>query len=406
MKKLLAIVLIPVLLWGGCAVIHHFRCTIPSVDFDAARPAVEAIGNTDNKSRRGDVIFVHGLGGDSHGTWTNGAFYWPNALAKAHPDIGVWALNYDSSVSDWFGQTMPIEDRSKNLLVKLRAEGIGEYRIVFVCHSLGGIVVKQMLNHGDTLNNSDFHAISSNTRGVVFLGTPNSGADIASALDRLAPIFRTNITQEQLRRNAPILRNLNDWYRENSEKLELENLAFFENWAVCGSPIVDAASANPGITGVTPVACDADHFGICKPPNDGDYIYKTVWNFIDQRAIPVPTRYNIDISDFILEYKKAKEDGARLDAFKRLHVNQEVVWNATIRQIFHDKKKPGLLIGASSSTKISDCVLASFRPWDFKTAFKIGDTIRLRGVIKKESNLAGAILQECREIEDESASIP
>src|SRR5262249_32066221 len=145
-----------------------------------------------------------------------------------------WSVTYAAHASDWLGDTMPIEDRSKNLLEALSAAGLGEKPIVFIAHSMGGILVKQMLNDSYTKasENDDWKNIAPHTRGVVFLGTPNSGSSVATLagyLTKLSPEFRLNITQAQLEANAPMLRDLNIWYRNRVDELKIKTKVFYEN---------------------------------------------------------------------------------------------------------------------------------------------------------------------------------
>ena len=130
------------------------------------------VGGTKAPNRRADVIFVHGLGGDAKSTWQGGnaAFFWPESLGKKFPDIGVWSISYDAYPSEWLGGTMPIVDRSKALLELIRLNELGTRPVVFVGHSLGGIVVKQILRDAFTQNNDDWEGIGDETEGVVFLG--------------------------------------------------------------------------------------------------------------------------------------------------------------------------------------------------------------------------------------------
>ena len=47
-------------------------------------------------------MFIHGLGGDSFGTWRDGtddANLWPRWLGEEFPDVGVWSLGYAASLS-------------------------------------------------------------------------------------------------------------------------------------------------------------------------------------------------------------------------------------------------------------------------------------------------------------------
>ncbi|KAF8243164.1 hypothetical protein K440DRAFT_614045 [Wilcoxina mikolae CBS 423.85] len=54
--------------------------------------------------------------------------------------------------------------------------------IIFVCHSLGGIVVKRALIYSSTCNishNPELRSIKVSTYGIIFLGTPHMGANLA-----------------------------------------------------------------------------------------------------------------------------------------------------------------------------------------------------------------------------------
>jgi hypothetical protein len=97
-----------------------------------------------------------------------------------------------------------LKDYSRNLLNSLRAISEGEQRpIIFVCHSLGGIVCKQVSNsklmhlrESDLLealvlaheDNHLYGDILSATSGIVFFGTPHrgsKGADIGKVVGRV-----------------------------------------------------------------------------------------------------------------------------------------------------------------------------------------------------------------------------
>jgi len=75
-----------------------------------------------------------------------------------------------------------------------RTEGEKTKPIIFIAHSLGGIVIKDALN---PLRNEDtfFNEIFPATKGVMFLGTPHQGSSIASSgtiAFKLSKIFLKN----------------------------------------------------------------------------------------------------------------------------------------------------------------------------------------------------------------------
>ena len=77
---------------------------------------------------------------------------------------------------------MNVFERAANLLELLAGHGIGNRPIVFVTHSLGGILTKLLLRKSLDASDSDWKRISESTRLVVFLSTPHSGSALAKVL--------------------------------------------------------------------------------------------------------------------------------------------------------------------------------------------------------------------------------
>lgn len=245
------------------------------------------VSGYENHERIGDVIFVHGLDGDQHTTWHPAGkpeMFWPAILGRDLPQIGVWSLGYDAHSLLLGGYTMPLFDRANNILALLEANLVGFRPTVFVCHSLGGLLVKQMLRNASTYSSEAWQRISLNARAIVFLSTPHAGSGLASWLQYvhllLPPSSRSVV---ELQRNAPELRDLNLWYRNviSENQLHIANLVFCETRPtgdVC--LVVDPTSADPGLKGVVPIPVDADHISICKPASKNALVYKLVDQFV------------------------------------------------------------------------------------------------------------------------------
>lgn len=108
------------------------------------------ISGCDNSSRRGDVIFVHGLGGTARGTWhpqekQDDDNFWCAWLGEDLPDVGIWSLGYEVEPFRWKGNSMPLADRATNSLDLLDSYEIGDRPIIFITHSMGGLLVKQTI---------------------------------------------------------------------------------------------------------------------------------------------------------------------------------------------------------------------------------------------------------------------
>ena len=149
------------------------------------------------KDFHADIILVHGLGGDSKTTWLNHIGTWPI----------VWLLDAQSGIRSMIGRydirDLPIPNKIRVLTVAHRCDmfnnahdtdprliahrlvellahaGVGSKPIVWIAHSLGGLIVKEVLyatRHGFR---RDIFAL---TKGVVFFGTPHCGATWASTM--------------------------------------------------------------------------------------------------------------------------------------------------------------------------------------------------------------------------------
>lgn len=243
---------------------------------------------TDNPKRLADVVFVHGLGGDGHETWhpdQQPDKFWPKWIGEKERELGVWSVHYDASPARW-GQTMPLSDRAGNILNRLDNRDIGTERsVIFVAHSLGGLVVKEMLHQAVELNNPRWKKIARNTKGIAFLATPHAGSGLADFMEAL---FRS-LTSESIRdleASAVMLRQLNQWYRGYAPKNGIATLVLFEKYKLRGTLIVNEASADPGINDVIPIAVDANHVTICKPPSEKNDVFISVLRFIRECADP------------------------------------------------------------------------------------------------------------------------
>lgn len=91
------------------------------------------------------VVFVHGIMSDGASGWKNtktGA-YWPQLAADELSDAGVYVFSYHSRA---FGGRFRVTDAADALWDELKRHNILQSRIVvFVCHSMGGIVTRRLL---------------------------------------------------------------------------------------------------------------------------------------------------------------------------------------------------------------------------------------------------------------------
>ncbi len=202
------------------------------------------------------MVFVHGLFGDTVGTWTSekGTRFFDlvadNPAIKGKVDM--LAFGFPSRM--FKSGSFDIGAAANKLHASLEYHNVlGYSKIVFVAHSMGGLVtMRELLTHREILPKVPL---------LVFLATPQEGADIA----RIARYVANNPALEQLKpadHNA-LLRDLSDAWNTLPDAQRPAVRCAYENKDTFGVRIVPWSSATRFCKG-TPEAVDADHIGIVK----------------------------------------------------------------------------------------------------------------------------------------------
>ncbi|KAF2280399.1 ribonuclease-like protein p/mrp subunit [Westerdykella ornata] len=140
-----------------------------------------------------DIVAVHGLNGHPFKTWTTDktkkcwlkdADLLPYNLKEAR----ILTYGYHATVAALFGKTSSdrILQHAQTLVAELVAdrefENASQRPIIFICHSLGGIIVKRALAYSSSRTSKlvqHLHSIFVSTYGILFLGTPHNGSSKA-----------------------------------------------------------------------------------------------------------------------------------------------------------------------------------------------------------------------------------
>ena len=186
-------------------------------------------------------------------------------------------------MSNWHGSAMELADRAANVLKSLLVEADLEAgEIVLAGHSLGGLVIKQLLRKAADAATDSAEAFSfmDRVRKVAFLATPHAGADLAGWGDRLRLLVRPSSATRSLIRNDQHLRDLNLWYRRWARTRKIDHLILTETkTTLVFEMVVKPDSSDPGLA-TDPVPIETDHIAIAKPANRDSNIYKFVRDFI------------------------------------------------------------------------------------------------------------------------------
>jgi len=255
-----------------------------------------------------DVIFVHGLNGDPERTWTSQKThaFWPRDLLPKELDgrARILVYGYDADVVAWGGSGGVGKDMIHNhaerlvatLVANRRRQHAEERPIVFVAHSLGGLVVKRALIYSSAVRagtrTERLRSIFLSTYGILFLGTPHHGSNVAfwgSYLEKIAGVvlpkrFVDSAPQlvEALKSNSETLVNIDRGFSSIMTEFHLYFFHEAKKTDMKGTLqfIVEEDSAAPTLPDVERASIDADHSHICKFDNERSPGYDLVTDAI------------------------------------------------------------------------------------------------------------------------------
>ncbi|KAH0533863.1 hypothetical protein FGG08_007514 [Glutinoglossum americanum] len=271
--------------------------TVPSTSLSLDQLGPQVLFHVTAKDDSGvDVVFVHGLRGSSLGTWSRGVVCWPRDLLKtdiqdASYDARIITWGYDSSAANVFSYTSKesIFGHAETLLEDLSRLRAGKTRpVIFLGHSLGGLVIKQALIKSAEYNSHGRHPtlgeIYASTKGVIFLGTPHRGSDkesLGEVVSKVAKFFFRQPNEQLLQTLKPdshILENQRDQFTTISKDLPI--VCIREELPTAVGVIVSELSANIDGFHVRRDAINANHMDMVKFDNRGDVGYQRICGHI------------------------------------------------------------------------------------------------------------------------------
>jgi pimeloyl-ACP methyl ester carboxylesterase len=265
---------------------------------------------------RANVVFVHGLMGDAYVTWSRSGSipppdptFWPAWLSTDIPGLQVFTVSYDAPASNWLGTSMALQDRAVNVLqVLFGEEGLRKYPTFFVCHSLGGLLIKQilLLLKEQEERNPKARDLLASIKKVVFIATPHTGSRKATLLGQLSFLVWPSAIARSLVANDPALRQINISYRglADDRRAALSHLIFYETQETFLGGIVDEASSDPGLH-AAPVPIDANHITIAKPRDRGEELYIGTRQFLLEDLPPVSEGHPVPMDLPVLAHDRS-----------------------------------------------------------------------------------------------------
>ncbi|KAK4205170.1 hypothetical protein QBC40DRAFT_325872 [Triangularia verruculosa] len=293
-----------------------------------------------------DIIFVHGLQGHPEKTWTSGGkraqsrrseglnkwgsslvscfapprdreketddgearqqtpVFWPRDLLREDVDCSkarIMTYGYDSFVlkivKGRLVNDITISQHGQSLLQEVARERWGDRArpLMFVAHSLGGLLVKAALNNAylerENRQARDLHSVLDSTFAIIFLGTPHRGsanyADFGTQVARVAALVTMNGYNDRIISNLTpnneiltnLRRNFEITYEYLVQKHGFESSTFQEGQGLTDVPrfrgkVVDGDSSELGHRHDRQHVLNRNHRDMCKftSAEDPEYI--------------------------------------------------------------------------------------------------------------------------------------
>jgi len=244
------------------------------------------------------IVFVHGLHG-SRDTWrsANGA-YWPDLLRNdprfAYSDVEV--AEYPTPSSHGKMSSTQLADV---LYTRLNQDHVWDHReVVFLAHSLGGILVEEMLLRHPN--------VAAQVKFIVSYGTPHEGSTVA----RVASLYDKDpllVDLSDASDNTFLTQLENNWRGNDSvngihrfcayEALDTKPDNYFGRYLKTHARVVSYFSATYGCDVTTPPQeIHADHLNMVKPADRKAAAYDFFYRVYRNNPVREPrtaTRYNI-----------------------------------------------------------------------------------------------------------------
>ncbi|MCJ1354518.1 MAG: hypothetical protein MMC33_004507 [Icmadophila ericetorum] len=236
------------------------------------------------------VVAVHGLNGDPFRTWTTerSGKMWlkdPSLLPSHLKNSRILTYGYDAIVTAVLGKTSSdrILQHAHTLIAELVAdrqlEDAMQRPIIFICHSLGGIIVKRALALSASRTSKlvqHVHSIYVSTFGILFMGTPHDGsskAKFASATRRMiGALVPSKVVDTEgqllnaLQEGSEVLQNITDLFVPLMKNFHI--FFFWEqqktNMGVTQDYIVEESSAAPIMDNTERAGLPYDHVNMCR----------------------------------------------------------------------------------------------------------------------------------------------
>ncbi len=253
------------------------------------------ISRDPNKPAKIAVVFVHGIFGTTTGTWTNNNGTTFFQLLKTDPDVGpyvdIYAFGFESKMLGGDG-SLDVREGANKLKTYLYNAHVLDYpAVVFVGHSMGGLVVLRYL----ASNLDQDGSLAAKVSLVALYGSPQEGSQIAS-------IGKLALSNPALAHMKPV--DANQWLQQLTDdwtntKRKPHVVCGYEKAPTYGVMIVPWSSSNRFCTDPGVAIDGANHIDMVKPDRAAHPSVVLLTSAIRRYVMPVQFGARLETPDFV-----------------------------------------------------------------------------------------------------------
>lgn len=197
------------------------------------------------KAKNGlNIIFIHGIN-SSEECWRNqNGSYWPNLIETDSEltDIGIYLFSYRTGINTGSYSLSDIVDSLREYFIL--DDLINSLGVIFVCHSMGGIVARRFLvKHQSLLIEKGFNKI-----GLFLVASPSLGSEYANMLSGISSIMgHTQATTLQFSEQNVWLNDLDKDFinLQENKKLQIKGKELIEDLPLYGKGLIRKQIVEP-----------------------------------------------------------------------------------------------------------------------------------------------------------------
>ena len=337
------------------------------------RFGVTEVFRSDN-SEHVDIVFVHGVNGHPYYTWNSekNKVFWPaqllpSTIEEKNARMLVFGYDADAASLTVGASKDKIHHHAEQLVATLwanrRKEKATENPIVFVGHSLGGLIIKRALIYSSEVrgnHTNHYRSISVSTYGILFLGTPHLGSDIAKwgfLIEKTSSTASPSTLSDPqaylinvLKTNSETLHNIDRQFAQLASKFCIYYFHEGKPTNIGGiwQCIVDAESASPNTPDVERAVIQQDHAHMPQFEGSDSPGFELVAEAIDRYTTEAPAKV------------RSRWEIEKSERHTRIRANVEELLPGTTNDEVYGSSN--LVNQASGSTRACDPMSSSTAP--------------------------------------------